>query len=124
MRKLLLLGALLVLVAPILRAQAPVLGPDEAIGFDYADADVTVFEVNRFEAQYDSGAWTPIGMVVSSTTAGITTYKTTPTQTNGTHSVVIRACNVLGCGGASSPFAFAVLTAPTSAPVNLRKVPR
>lgn len=104
--------------------QTPTIGPLEAIGFDYPDADLFAYEVNRFEAQYDAGAWTPIGLVVAFASGGVTTYKTTPTQTNGTHSVVIRACNQAGCGQASAPFAFAVLSAPSTAPSNLRKVPR
>ena len=118
------IGLLIVMCSVTLYAQAPTLGPDEAIGWDYSDADLTAYEVNRFEAQYDGGVWTPVGMVVSSANAGITTFKTTPTQQNGTHSIVVRACNVAGCGAGSSPFGFAVLSAPAAAPGNMRKVPR
>lgn len=118
------LVALLVCTALPVRAQAPVLGPNEAIGWDYADLDVSTYQVNRFEAAYDGGAFATVGMVVSVQSAGITTYKTTPTPQNGTHTVAIRACNVAGCGPASSPFGFVVLSAPPSAPVNLHIVPR
>lgn len=115
------LAVFMLFVAPTF-AQAPVFSPGDALGWDYPDADTATYQVSRFEAQYDNGAWVAVGMDVAGTANGITTYKTTPAVTNGTHSVVVRACNVSGCGGASSPFAFAVLTAPASAPTNLRKI--
>lgn len=124
MRKLLFLGLALAVSIVTLHAQGQVLGPNEAVGWDYADIDVSTYQVNRFEAAYDGGAFATVGMVVSVQSAGITTYKTTPTQQNGTHTVAIRACNVAGCGPASSPFGFVVLSAPPNAPVNLHIVPR
>ena len=105
-----------------LDAQAPILSPGDSIGWDYLDADVATYQVNRFEAQYDAGAWAAVGMVTVASANGVTTYKTTPTVNNGTHSILVRACNVSGCGTASNPFAFAVLSAPTSAPSNLRVI--
>jgi hypothetical protein len=105
-------------------AQAPTIGPLDAIGYDYADTDLVLYEVNRFETQYDGGAWVAIGLPVAFVANGVTTYKTVPPYTNGTHSVNVRACNAAGCGPASLPFAFAVLSVPGSPPTNLRKVPR
>ena len=112
----------LTLSSVALGAQAPVFSPGDSLGWDYADADVATYQVSRFEAQYDSGAWTAVGMTAHASANGVTTFKTTPVVSNGTHQVMIRACNVSGCGNASSPFAFAVLTAPVAAPTNLRKI--
>ncbi len=124
MKRLLCTAAALLLGAAV-QAQTPTLSPTEAVGFDYTDADLATYAVSRFEAAYDGNAtYTSIGMVVSSTANGVTTYKTTPPQTSGTHTVNVRACNAAGCGAASVPFAFVVLSAPGSAPTNLHKVIR
>lgn len=122
MKRLLAVIGFLAILGGIAFAQAPIFSPGDALGWDYLDADVATYQVNRFEVQYDNGAWTAAGMDTVASANGVTTYKTTPTVGNGTHQAVVRACNVSGCGGASSPFAFAVLTAPASAPTNLRKI--
>ena len=119
--------AVLLIVAlsgvPVL--QAPVIGPQDAIGFDYPDADVSGYQVTHFENQYDGGAWTSISMPpVAAQGNGVSTYRVIPTTQTGTHNIAFRACNAVGCGGSSSPFAFAVLGAPSNAPGNVRKIPR
>jgi len=118
------LAALLMVVA-VPAAQAPVIGPNDAIGFDYRDADLTGFAVSRFEASYDSGTWAAIGIPpVAIVTNGISTYRVIPPQAQGTHTVAFRACNAVGCSSSSGPFAFAVLGTPTTAPGNVRRIPR
>lgn len=117
------LVALVLLVVP-LQGQTVTIGPLEAIGWDYADADLNLYQVNRFEAQYDAGAWAAVGMTVAFAANGVTTYKTTPPQPSGNHTVLLRACNQAGCGSTSPPFAFAVLSVPSTAPMNVRKIPK
>lgn len=108
--------------------QAPVvIGPTDAIGFDYSDALFTSEAITRFEAQYDVGQWTSLGMPTKtpSTVAGFSTYKVIPPQTTGTHTVVFRSCNVIGCNPVGNPpFAFILGSVPAGVPTNLRKIPR
>jgi hypothetical protein len=114
--------------ANLLAQSAPTLGPNDALSFDYLDADFATYQVSSFQASWDGGAWvaltaTPFKDAI--TTTGATSYKFLTPFTNGTHTVSVRACNSVGCGGGSSPFAFAVLVvSPTPAPGNLRKVAR
>jgi len=114
---------------PNLVAQTPApIGPTDAIGFDYSDANMTNFAVLGFEAQYDGGPWASLGIpasvVLPDTPAGSKTYKAISPFASGTHSVQFRSCNAAGCGSASVPFAFAHVNSPTVAPGNVRKVPR
>jgi hypothetical protein len=109
-----------------LLAQAPTLGPNDAISFDYVDADFAGYQVSSFQASWDGGAWvnlTTTAFKDAVTTVGATSYKFTTPFTNGSHSVTVRACNAVGCGGGSTPFTFAVVVvSPAPAPSNLRKV--
>jgi hypothetical protein len=109
-----------------LLAQAPTLGPNDAISFDYMDADLATYQVSGFQASWDGGAWVNLTATAfrdAVTTSGATSYKFLTPFTSGTHTVTVRACNAVGCGGGSSPFAFAVVVAsPGAAPGNLRKV--
>lgn len=117
----------LIWTAPASQSQSPspVIGPQDAIGFDYADADFQQYAVERFEAQYDGGAWASIGIPqVAGQSNGLTTYRVIPPMPSGNHTVGLRACNAVGCSTSSSPFAFAVLGAPETAPGNVRKIPR
>lgn len=111
-----------------LYAQASeIIGPTDAIGFDYVDVDYQNSQVNRFEASYDGAPFTGLNAAVYQNANGVTTYRFVPPQTNGTHTVAVRACNSIECGAATSPFGFAfpVVNPPTpNAPTNLRKVPR
>lgn len=118
-------GVLLFALAVVVSAQAPIIGPTDAIAFDYSDQDYFDYAVQRFEAAYDGGAFTFLQASQYQTVSGVSSYKFVPPQTSGTHSVVLRACNTGGCGVGSSPFAFALPTSSSpSAPANLRKVPR
>jgi len=115
----------LALSTSIAFAQAPVIGPNDAIGFDYRDVEFAEYVVTRFEASYDSGPWNsinvpPIAIVVN----GVSTYRVIPPQPTGTHTVVFRACNAVGCSTSTAPFDFAVLGAPATAPGNVRRIPR
>jgi hypothetical protein len=104
---------------------APVIGPNDAIGFDYLNADFSTYAVDRFEVSYDGGGWASLGIPpVASATSTVSTYRVIPPQSNGTHSVAFRACNVVGCSVSSGPFAFAVLGVPSAAPGNIRRIPR
>jgi hypothetical protein len=128
---LVLLLVWIVFQTPHVAAQGPpIVGPNDAIGFDYFDTEMTAAEVTMFQVQYDGGVWInlgiPPGVVLATTLPGAKTYKANSPFTSGTHSVVFRACNTVGCGGGSVPFAFAhgASTAPGAAPGNVRKVPR
>ena len=97
-------------------AQAPIVGPEDAIGFDYADADLSGFQVTHFENSYDEGAWLTIGIPpVAAAANGLTTYRVAPTPTQGTHTISFRACNAVGCSAPSVPFAFAPAAVPEPA---------
>lgn len=100
--------------------------PTESLAFDYSDAVFVSDSISRFEAQYDSGAPVDLGIPVKITSGivGTSSYKFDPIRTPGAHVLALRACNAAGCSGWSAPFAFAPLVAPTTAPGNIRKVPR
>ena len=107
--------------------QQPVrIAPNEILLFDYSDAVMVNEDVTRFEAQYDGGASVDLGIPTKRATGGIgiSSYQLDPIRTAGTHNVIVRACNAVGCSGWSSPFAFAPLGAPSTVPGNIRKVPR
>jgi hypothetical protein len=109
--------------------QAPVtFFAGDQVAFDYIRTDFTSYAVTRFEVSWDGGAWSTIGIpapfVDTQTQAGADSYSALPPFTQSTHSVVVRACNAVGCGLASSPFAFAYASSPTGAPGNLRRRPR
>lgn len=117
------------LIAVVLSAslfQPPtVLLPTEAFAYEFPDAALSAESIDRFEVSYDGAAFTSLGLPPKLSTAnGISKYKLIPPQTSGTHTFSLRACNAVGCGPASSPFAFAPLSSPTVAPGNITKVPR
>ena len=120
---------LLLLSAPIAAQQPPIVDSTEAIAFDYLTADLTEFTVTSFEAQWDGGGWTSLGMPeafqFAETPPGAFSFKVLPVHTSGTHSLSVRAVNSVGPGGGSVPFAFALAgSVPASAPINMRVVPR
>jgi hypothetical protein len=92
----------------LVAAQVTTVGPNDAIGWDYLDADMTIYDVSRFEASWDDSEWTTLGIppsiIDAETQSGARTYKATPSFTGGNHTVSFRACNAAGPGGASSPF--------------------
>jgi hypothetical protein len=101
---------------------------NEAIGFDYPDADMTFYAVTSFEAQYDDGQWQNLGVppsvIDANTQFGMKTYKVVPPMMTGNHTVSFRACNSVGCGGGSTPFYFTFVMVPEGTPTNVRKIPR
>jgi hypothetical protein len=105
-----------------------VLTPTDALSFDYDNAIYQEYSVTGFQVQYDgAGTWQAVTVQTftdAGTLAGHTSYKFTPPYTTGNHTVSLRACNVFGCGTSSTPFGFgyAVNSAPTAQPVNVRKV--
>jgi len=125
MVKRLLLGALLVIAT--LDAQGPaVILPGQGIGFDYSDADLTTYQVRRFEGSWDGQAFGTLQtttLILPDTPPGFTTYRIGPPFTTGTHTVQLRACNDNGCGQASAPFPFAFVVASPVLPVNVRVIP-
>jgi len=109
-------------------AQAgPTIGPNDALGFDYLDTDMSTAQVNNFQVQWDGGPWVnlgvPVSVILADTATGAKTYKVIPSFTSGSHTMTIHACNSAGCGVASSPFPFVVGVAPNG-PTNVRKIPR
>ncbi len=127
MRKYLIIIALLAAALVKTEAQAPLLGPDDALAFDYADATYAEYSVTRFEVSWDgSSTWAVPTLSTRVVTTGVTTYVTVPPFTNGSHSASFRACNLVGCGGGSDPFTFgyAASSAPAVVPSNIRVVKR
>jgi hypothetical protein len=127
MRRLILI-ALVVMSVPVLAQQPAPLGPNDAIGFDYSDANMTTYQVTGFEASFDSGPYQALGIptpvVFADTLAGHRTYRVLSPFANGTHTVVFRACNGAGCGVPSVPFAYEHVSSPSASPGNVRRVPR
>jgi hypothetical protein len=128
LRALLAAVLLLVAVARMDAQSAIVVGPNDALSFDYLDADFSTWQVTGFQVSWDGSAtWVALGTTAfrdSLTRAGGTSYKFIPSFTSGQHTVSVRACNAQGCGGGSSPFLFAYGSVPSAVPSNLRKVPR
>lgn len=125
-RALCVASALSFLLVAGLVAQQPVpLLPTEAFAFEFPDAALSAEGIVRFEVSYDAAAFASLGLPAKLSTAnGISKYKLIPPQISGTHSFSLRACNAVGCGPASVPFAFAPLSDPTTVPGNITKVPR
>jgi hypothetical protein len=114
----------LLLSAVSAQAQVPDVTPGQRFGFDYKPADITAFQVTRFELQIDEGAWADIQIPPTAndaiTQADHNTYAVTiPALTPGAHTYSIRACNAGGCGVAAPAFAFNVSIVPPGAS-NLR----
>jgi len=128
MKKMLMLGALVMLTGVAVYAQtAVVVGPAETIAFDYIDADLVTYEVTRFEASFDGAAYatvTTTAVMLGDTPVGSKTYKITLPFSTGTHTVAFRACRLEGCGGGSTPFAFAFPVVNPNVPTRVRKVPK
>jgi hypothetical protein len=113
------------LLSAIFMQPPTVLLPTEAFAFEFPDAALEGESIDRFEVSYDAGPFASLGMPPKlSTVSGVSKYKLIPPQTSGTHSFSLRACNVVGCGPASSPFAFVPLSNPVTIPGNITKVPR
>lgn len=128
------LGALCVaLLAVVLGARVfaqagPLIGPTDAIGQDYSDADMTTYQVNTFQAQWDGGAWVSVGIpptvIDAGTPAGSKTYKFIPTFTGGSHTLSVRVCNVVGCSAPGAVFPFVLGVVPSAPTTPLRKIAR
>ncbi len=122
---------LLLLLLPSAVAAQVILTPTDALSFDYDNAVYQEYSVTGFQVQYDgAGAWQSLTVQTftdTGTLAGHTSYRFIPPYTNGNHTVSLKACNVFGCsvqGSAPFGFGYAVSSAPTALPVNIRKVPR
>jgi hypothetical protein len=100
--------ASLALACVVVRAQTPVIGPDEGVGFDYLTAALLTDSVTEFQAQWDGGDWGTLGLppavVLPDTPDGAQSYAVPIPFPTGQHTVAFRACNPVGCGGASDPF--------------------
>lgn len=108
-RRILSAGVAFVLCVMPVSAQPPSVTPNQRIGFDYLDADRAQYQVTRFEISIDGGSWTQTATqenVFPDTLAGATTHSVAPALTPGNHTISFRACNVAGCSGGTSPFAF------------------
>jgi hypothetical protein len=96
----------LVLWATAASAQV-IITPTDAIAFDYAQGDLVTYQVSHFEASWDAKTYALLvvaQLLLPNTPTGYTSFKFVPPFTNGNHTVLVRACNVQGCGGSSSPF--------------------
>jgi hypothetical protein len=129
MKRLLLVVVIFLLFVVGVFAQV-ILTPTDALAFDYDNAVYQQYSVTGFQVQYDgAGAFQALQVTAftdTGTLAGHTSYAFVPPFTNGNHTVSLKACNVFGCSLGSAPFAFgyAVSSAPTAVPTNLRRVPR
>ena len=113
-------AAALILSASLnVEAQAPILGPSDAIGVDYPDAWFAEDAIDRLEVQYDDGEWRSVGIPVYVAVDGVTTYTVIPTMPTGSHAVSFRMCNAAGCSTPTSPFAFVVSSDGPTAAVRL-----
>jgi hypothetical protein len=113
--------------APVVLQTQVIIGPNDAIGFDYTDADLQTYAVIRFEASWDGQPYAtvqPVTAVLPDTPVGSMTYKNIPPFSSGNHTVVFRACRLEGCGGGSVPFAFAYPVVNPTVPMRVRRVPR
>lgn len=113
------------LLSTSLQAQTPIIGPGEGIAFDYRDVDRQTYAVTHFEGSWDNSAfsWLAVqGLIAADTPLGSTTYRIEPPFVTGTHTIVLRACRLEGCGGGSSPFAFAYAVLGPVPPTGLRVV--
>jgi hypothetical protein len=127
LRGLVSVAAFLVALSSPLSAQAPQLGPNDGLAFDYLDADFEAYAVTGFQVQWDGGAWAAISPQAfrdAGTGVGATSYEIKPPFTSGNHTATFRACNALGCGGSSVPFAFGYPSVPSKAPSNIRVIKR
>lgn len=92
--------------------------PGQRFGFDYAEADLAAFAVDRFEAQLDGGTWTAIGIppaeIRPDTEPGKRTHVVNPPAMlpGRNHSLAFRACNSIGCSPATAPLIFDLVIVP------------
>ena len=103
-------AAALILSASLdVAAQAPLIGPSDAIGMDYPEAWFVKDAIDRFEVQYDAEDWRSLGIPpVYTAMDGVTTYAVVPATPTGSHTVSFRACNAEACSTSTSPFAFVI----------------
>ena len=104
-----LVGGLLVMLclggsASLVLAQTATPGQSLAWSHPTAAAEL----VTRFETNYDGAGYVSAGLVAHPTLAD-TFYAPIPALVTGSHSVVVRACNVAGCSADSTPFAFSMV---------------
>ena len=103
-------AAALILSASLdVAAQAPLIGPSDAIGLDYPEAWFVEYAIDRFEVQYDADDWRSLGIPpVYAAMDGVTTYGVVPATPTGSHTASFRVCNAEGCSTSTSPFAFVI----------------
>lgn len=77
--------------------------PNQSLAWSHPTAAAEL--VTRFELNYDNAGWVDVGKVAHPTTAN-QFYAPLPALVSGSHSVVVRACNVNGCAAASGAFTF------------------
>lgn len=126
MKRMLLIGvalALLVGAGPAAAQTPPTAGPLDSVRFDYRDADLSTYQVIRFELCVDGQAsgcvqsdpaaarFTPSTDQGGAPAAGESAYKIQiPALTAGNHSLIIRACNASVCTDSTPlPFTFAIV---------------
>jgi hypothetical protein len=104
---------------------APELKPGQVFAWDYSVADLTSYQVVRFERRLDgTGSWTSVGLPTGEpSTDGLRkTFRSSPPAiVSGNHTIEFRACNASICG---SPLAMAFIAKLEPVPVfNLRIEP-
>jgi hypothetical protein len=115
MKTLVLLVALF--AVPVIAQQAPPVISGDRFAWDYVEADLATYSVDRFEVQIDSGTWTPVGIPVAFTDARTQAGKKSyaipfPATQPGNHTITIRACNPDVCSAGTAPFAFKLAVVP------------
>jgi hypothetical protein len=107
----------LVLVLALVAQQAPPVLSGDKFAWDYVEADIATYSVDRFEFQIDTGTWTPVGIpsafADAQTQAGKKSYAISfPATQPGNHTISVRACNPDVCSEGIAPFAFKLAIVP------------
>ena len=100
--------------------QAPPAVAGDKFAWDYVEADIASYGVNRFEIQVDAGAWTAVGIPAAftdaQTGAGKKSYSVPfPAMQPGNHTISVRACNADVCSAGIAPFGFRLAIVPAEA---------
>jgi hypothetical protein len=108
---------LFALSVPVIAQQAPPVLSGDRFAWDYVEADLVAYSVDRFEVQIDAGGWTPVGIPAAFTDAltqaGKKSYAIAfPATQPGNHTISVRACNPDVCSAGIAPFAFKLAIVP------------
>lgn len=93
--------ALTLLLAAV--AWSQVATPSQSLGWSHPSA--TADAVTHFEANWDNTGYVNVGKNGHPTIVDVF-YTPLPALITGSHTVVVRACNIVGCSPDSTPYTF------------------